>query len=103
MVLRSREAAQQLGVILFLPLTFVSNAFVPTQGMPGWLQAIADWNPLSALAAACRHLFGNPDPAASLQVWPMQHPVLTVVLWSAALIAVFAPLAVHLYRSKSLT
>jgi ABC-2 type transport system permease protein len=88
--------------ILFLPLTFISNAFVPTQGMPGWLQAIANWNPLSALAAACRHLFGNPDPAAAVQVWPMQHPILTVLLWSAALLLVFAPLAVHLYRRKSL-
>ncbi len=102
MVLRSPEAAQQLGFILFLPLTFISNAFVPTQGMPGWLQAIANWNPLSALAAACRHLFGNPDPAAAVQVWPMQHPILTVLLWSAALLLVFAPLAVHLYRRKSL-
>jgi hypothetical protein len=33
----------------------------------------------------------------------MQHPILTVFLWSAALLAVFAPLAVHLYRRKSLT
>jgi ABC transporter DrrB family efflux protein len=102
MTLRSTEAAQQLGFILFLPLTFVSNAFVPTQGMPGWLQAVADWNPLSALAAACRHLFGNPNPSAAVQAWPMQHPALTVVLWSAALIAVFAPLSVRLYRRKSL-
>ena len=54
-------------------------------------------------AAACRHLFGNPDPAASIQVWPMQHPVEAVLLWSAVLLAVFAPLAVHLYRRKSLT
>ena len=71
--------------------------------MPRWLQAVADCNPLSALAAACRHLFGNPDPAATVQVSPMQHPVLACVLWSSALIAVFAPLAVHLYRRKSLT
>ena len=62
MALRSPEAAQQLGFILFLPLTFVSNAFVPTQGMPGWLQAVANWNPLSALAAACRHLLREPGP-----------------------------------------
>jgi ABC-2 type transport system permease protein len=102
MVLRSAESAQQLGFILFLPLTFISNAFVPTQGMPGWLRAVADWNPFSALAAASRHLFGNPDPAATVQAWPMQHPELAVVLWSAALLAVFAPLAVHLYRRKSL-
>src|SRR5215471_9351724 len=38
MVLRSPEAAQQTGFVIFLPLTFISSAFVPTQGMPGWLQ-----------------------------------------------------------------
>ena len=101
MVLRSPEAAQQMGFVLFLPLTFVSNAFVPTQGMPGWLQAVANWNPMSALAAASRELFGNPNPAASVQAWPMQHPVLAVIGWSALLLAVFAPLAVHLYRRKA--
>ena len=101
MVLRSPEAAQQMGFVLFLPLTFVSNAFVPTQGMPGWLQPIAEWNPMSALAAASRHLFGNPNPAASVQAWPMQHPELAVLGWSAVLLAVFAPLAVHLYRRNA--
>ena len=101
MVLRSPEAAQQMGFVLFLPLTFISNAFVPTQGMPGWLQAIANWKPMSALAAAARELFGNPNPAASVQAWPMQHPGLAVIGWSAILLAVFAPLAVHLYRRKA--
>jgi ABC transporter DrrB family efflux protein len=101
MVLRSPEAAQQLGFVLFLPLTFVSSAFVPTQTMPGWLQPVAEWNPMSALAAAGRHLFGNPNPAASVQAWPMQHPELAVLAWSVALLLVFAPLAVHLYRRKS--
>ena len=102
MVLRSTEAAQATGFVLFLPMTFVSNAFVPTQGMPAWLRAVANWNPLSALAAACRHLFGNPNPAAAVHVWPMQHPELAVLLWSAAIIAVFAPLSVRLYRRKAL-
>jgi ABC transporter DrrB family efflux protein len=101
MVLRSPEAAQQMGFVLFLPLTFVSNAFVPTQAMPGWLQPIAEWNPMSALAAASRHLFGNPNPAASVQAWPMQHPELAVIGWSVVLLMVFAPLAVHLYRRKA--
>jgi ABC transporter DrrB family efflux protein len=103
MVLRSPEAAQQTGFVFFLPLMFVSNAFVPTQGMPGWLQPVAEWNPLSALAAASRHLFGNPDPAAAVHSWPMQHPELAVAGWSALLLVVFAPLAVHLYRRKSLS
>jgi ABC transporter DrrB family efflux protein len=102
MALRSPEAAQQSGFIIFLPLTFVSSAFVPTQGMPGWLQPVAEWNPMSALAAACRHLFGNPNPAAAVHAWPMQHPELAVVCWAVAMLVVFAPLAVHLYRRKTL-
>ena len=102
MVLRSPEAAQQTGFIIFLPLTFISSAFVPIQGMPGWLQPIAIWNPMSALAAACRELFGNPNPAAAVDAWPMQHPELAVVCWSVALLLVFAPLAVRQYRRKVL-
>jgi ABC-2 type transport system permease protein len=102
MLLRSPEAAQQLGFIVFLPLTFVSNAFVPTQGMPSWLQTFADWNPMSAVAASCRQLFGGADPAATIQAWPMQHPELAVLAWSVALIAVFAPTAVYLFRRKVL-
>jgi ABC transporter DrrB family efflux protein len=101
MVLRSPEAAQQTGFVIFLPLTFISSAFVPTQSMPGWLQPIAEWNPMSSLAAACRGLFGNPNPAASVDAWPAQHAVLAVICWSVGMIVVFAPLAVHLYRSKN--
>jgi len=101
MVLRSAETAQQAGFIIFLPLTFISSAFVPTQGMPGWLQPVAEWNPMSSLAAACRQLFGNPNPAAAVHAWPAQHPELAVVCWSAALLVIFAPLAVHLYQTKA--
>jgi len=101
MVLRSVEAAQQLGFILFLPLMFISNAFVPTQGMPAWLRVAADWNPFSAVAAACRRLFGNPDPSALVQAWPMQHPELAVLLWSGVALVVFVPLAVRMYANKN--
>jgi ABC-2 type transport system permease protein len=102
MLLRSPEAAQQSGFIVFLPLTFISSAFVPTQGMPGWLQPVAEWNPMSALAASSRALFGNPNPAAAVHAWPMQHPELAVACWAAVMLAVFAPLAVGLYRRKTL-
>src|SRR6202453_1098429 len=100
MVLRSPEAAQQLGFVLFLPLTFVSSAFVPTQGMPGWLQPVANWNPMSAIAAACRHLFGNPNPPSMVHAGPMEHPELAGVAWSVGMLLVFAPLAVRKYRRK---
>ena len=91
MVLRSAEAAQQAGFIIFLPLTFISSAFVPTQGMPGWLQPVAEWNPMSSLAAACRQLFGNPNPAAAVHAWPEQHPELAVVCWAAAMLVDLRP------------
>jgi ABC transporter DrrB family efflux protein len=102
MLVKNAEAAQAIGFIFFLPLSFISNTFVPTQGMPAWLRAVADWNPVSAVASSCRDLFGNPNPSSALPAWPMQHPELATVLWSFGLIAVFAPLAVHLYRRKSL-
>jgi hypothetical protein len=86
--------------ILFLPLTFISTAFAPSQGMPGWLQPVAEWNPMSSLAAACRSLFGNPNPAAYVHVWPAQHPELAVLCWSVGLLVVFAPLAIRLYGNK---
>jgi hypothetical protein len=60
--LANPEAAQAMGFNVLLPLSFVSNAFAPTQGMPGWPQAVADWNPLSPVAPSCRDLFGNPNP-----------------------------------------
>ncbi|HEX6448817.1 MAG TPA: hypothetical protein VF060_05085 [Trebonia sp.] len=38
------------------------------------------------------------NPAASVHAWPMQHPVWASLAWSAALLAIFAPLAARLYR-----
>lgn len=102
MLVKNPETAQAVGFIFFLPMVFISNTFVPTQGMPAWLRTVANWNPVSAVAAACRHLFGNPNPSASITAWPMQHPELATILWSIGLITVFAPLAVHFYRRKAL-
>jgi len=43
---------------------------------------------------------GNPNPAATVHAWPMQHPELAVAGWAAVMLAVFAPLAVHLTRPR---
>ena len=58
--------------------------------MPGWLDAVANGNPVSA---ACRELFGNPNPSATIDAWPMQHPVQAALAWSLLLLAIFIPLA----------
>ena len=73
---KSPESAASAGFIVIFPLAFVSNAMVPTQHMPGWLRVVADWNPVSAVTAGARHLWGNPNPSATINAWPMQHPVL---------------------------
>jgi ABC transporter DrrB family efflux protein len=101
MVSKGPESAQGLGLIILFPLAFVSNAMVPTTGMPHWLQLIADWNPVSAVTAACRDLFGNPNPSGSIDVWPMRHPVEAAVGWSLLILLVCAPLAVHLFRRRT--
>jgi len=102
MVVSGAESAQGIVFIVIFPLAFVSNVFVPTQGMPSWLQVIANWNPVSAAASACRVLFGNPNPSGAIQAWPMQHPVEATVIWSLALLAVAVPLAGRLYRKRTL-
>ena len=87
--------------MIFFPLAIISNALVPTQHMPLVLRTIANWNPVSAVTAAARGLWGNPNPSSTIHAWPMQHPVLASLLWSVAILAIFAPLATHLYRRRT--
>jgi ABC transporter DrrB family efflux protein len=95
------ESAASFGFIVLFPLAFVSNAMVPTQHMPGWLQVIANWNPVSAVTAAARHLFGNPNPTAGISAWPMQHPVEATLIWCVVILGVAAPLASHLFKKAT--
>lgn len=80
------------------PMTFLANTFVPTQGLPGWLRPVADWNPMSATVAATRHLFGNPNPTGGHAAWPLAHAAPVSLGWSLLLLAVTVPLAVRRYR-----
>ncbi|MFZ0042110.1 MAG: ABC transporter permease [Solirubrobacteraceae bacterium] len=97
----SAESAQGLGLVILFPLAIVSNALVPTRHMPAVLRAIANWNPVSAVTAAARQLWGNPNPSATVHAWPMQHPVVAALVWSVALLVIFAPLATRLYRRRT--
>ncbi len=69
--------------------------------MPALLRFIADWNPVSAVTAAARPLFHNPNPSAGINDSPMQHPLAASLLWSVALLVIFASLASHLYRRRT--
>ncbi|GGQ14537.1 ABC-2 type transport system permease protein [Actinomadura coerulea] len=99
LVVKNEQAADQLIPLVF-PITMLSNSFVPTAGMPKVLQVIAEWNPVSALTAACRELFGNPGAPAGDLAWPLAHPVPATIGWALVLLAVFAPLSVRTYRTR---
>ncbi len=100
LAIRTVEVAQQLSFLVLFPVTFLSNIFVPTQTLPWFLRPIAEWNPASALTAACRELWGNPNPFAAAGL-PAQHPVELTLVWVVLLLAIFAPLGVWRYRSMS--
>ncbi|MFI1965542.1 ABC transporter permease [Streptomyces pathocidini] len=102
LTVRTPEAATSGGLIWLFPLTFISNAFVPSNNMPTVLRHIAEWNPFSATVQACRELFGNLPPNYPVpDAWPMQHPVLASVIWSVLIIAFFRTLSVRKYRSAA--
>ena len=98
----STEVANIVGFIWLFPLTFTSNAFVPTATMPRWLQVAAEWNPISAIVAALRELFGNENPTAvGGGSFPMQHPIATSLFYIALLLAIFVPLSVRKFKNVS--
>jgi ABC-2 type transport system permease protein len=94
------EVAQQVAFTVLFPLTFLSNVFVPTATLPDLLRPIAEWNPVSALTAATRHLWGNPNPFAA-EGFPAEHPILLTLAWIVVLLAIFVPLGVRSYRNIS--
>ncbi len=91
MVARSPGAVQGILVLVILPLSFGSNAFVPADTMPGWLQAFVDVNPLTHLVGAVRGLLVG-GPVATHLLWTF--------VWMGILLVVFVPLALRAYRRR---
>ena len=73
----------------------------PRSTCPDGSRPIADWNPVSAVTAGARDLWGNPNPSGTIQAWPMQHPVEAALIWSAVILAVAAPLASYFFRRRT--
>jgi len=83
-------------------LTFVSNAFVPTESFPSFLRPFVEWNPVSAVTQAVRDLFGNvPEGTRVADVWSLQHPVIYTLIWIVIILVVFVPLSVRAYQRAS--
>jgi ABC-2 type transport system permease protein len=90
-VLRTAQAVQGIGMMIMFPLTFLSNAFVPAGSLPGWLQAFVKVNPVSLVITATRDLMNDGSATADVG-WAL--------LGCAAVVAVFAPLAVRSYSRR---
>jgi ABC transporter DrrB family efflux protein len=96
LVIRTPEAVQAASFMGAFPLAFTSSVFVPTQTMPGWLQAFAAHQPVTVTTNALRGLILGQGALPPGQTVTGQ--VLLALAWTAAITAVFAPLAVRLYR-----
>jgi ABC-2 type transport system permease protein len=99
MAARSPQAADTLSMLPAFVLGFVSNVFVPTAGLPAWLRVVAEWNPLSAVVAAARQMFGSPQGGAA-GIWTLQHPVVTTLGMGLVLLAVLVPVTVRRYTRR---
>jgi ABC-2 type transport system permease protein len=85
------EAVMQMSMTVLFPLTFASNVFVDPVTMPGWVQGVVKANPITHLASATRgFMHGGFDGSATM--W--------VLVWSAGLVLVFAPLTMRLYNAE---
>ena len=101
MIVRSPDAVMGLMFVIVFPLTFLSSAFVPIGSLPDWLQYFASWNPISAVVAAVRTLFGNPLAQGTKHFWALDHAVLASWIYTLVVLAVAVPMALRRYRLRT--
>ena len=99
LVARNAQAAQGMSMLVYLVI-FVSSAYVRVDTLPGWMQPVAEHQPITIMSNAVRSLaLGNPTLAGlghTTAYW-----VVLSLVWSAGIVIVFAPLAALLYRRSS--
>ena len=99
---RDARVVQNVSFLVTFPLTFLSNAFAPTTGMPRPLQYVAEWNPVSTMVAACRQLFGLENQfGATAGSFPSENPLTMSFIYMAVIMIIFVPLSVKKYKNAS--
>ena len=102
MSVRSPEVINNVSFLILFPLTFISNAFVPSDTLPTPLRVFAEFNPVSALVSAVRNLFGNSPPNSPVaDNWAQQNPEITVMIGIIVLLVMFVPLAIRKFARVS--
>jgi ABC transporter DrrB family efflux protein len=100
--MRSVEAVNGLMFATMFPVTFLANTFAPAENMPTLLRIFAEWNPISSLVLAVRELWGTPLPPAEHELaLPLQHPVISTIVWTVVITGVMAPLALRAFKRRT--
>lgn len=98
MIVRNSDAMQGLGFAIILPLSFLAGTFVPIQGMKLVPRVIGEWDPLSAIVAAIRHVAQGYPSSGS---WELDHPVVSMCGWCVLIMAICVPLALRRFRTTA--
>jgi ABC-2 type transport system permease protein len=91
MLVKSPESVMTSSFLLLFPLTMASNIFVDPKTMPRLLQVLVSVNPVSHLANASRGLMHGDV---------LMSDVLYVLVATAVITAVFAPIALRMYHRE---
>jgi ABC transporter DrrB family efflux protein len=97
MASKSVETIDSISSLVVIVLPFLSNAFLATENLPVWLRPIAEWNPISAVASACRQLWGN--PVRTGDSFPADNPTLVVVVSLGLMFLCTSLLSLRRYRT----
>lgn len=97
LAVKTPEAAQTAGFLPIFPLVFASSVFVPVQTMPDWLQVFAENQPITIVANTVRSLMVSEEAVTALGM-SQGTLILQSLAWTAAIVAVFATLAVRQYK-----
>ncbi len=96
MLVRSADAVQGIGFAIMLPLSFLGGTFVPISGMKLVPRVIGEWEPISTMVAALRHVSQGTSSTGS---WPLEHPVIAMVGWCVVIIGICVPIALRRFRT----
>ena len=91
MKVKTPESVMTSSFLLLFPLTFASNIFVDPATMPPWLASAVGYNPVTHLTTASRGLMHGGVQLSD---------ILWVLAASAVVVAIFAPIAMRMYRQE---
>ncbi|WP_433273349.1 ABC transporter permease [Actinosynnema sp. CS-041913] len=97
MASKNLETIESVGGLVAVVFSFMSTGFLSVEKLPGWIQPIAQWNPVSSVIAACRELWGN--PVADSGGFPAENPSTVILVSLGTLFLVTSYLSVRRYRN----